>query len=385
MEIMSRIYTAVVIEYFKQPVVSDDDVQTLLDKYDELNLAITSYHQLLCKPRGSFIGKFIDTPDMPDVCVFYPFFSHIKTPIKPGEQVFVIWNGKIGYWLSRKSSDLVAEDANYTHNDRSIYGVSSKSSDMTKPTALNPAKRFPDMLNAGISYSLICDNSDSIEAEFQGEPVPRYSPISTDLSLQGSNNSLIVLGSSSTLGTKAASSGMIDLVAGRGQTSNTSANQIYTNDRSYQEIDKTSYGNLQEGILDLASDLSRVHVTMNMNPDTAFSLKIGEDLGSGPTIVQKSNKIRINARNDVKISTETDAGNVGIVLNGTSIVSTSGTGLNATSVLIESQQGFQALLASSLTEISTLLASFGLPTPNTLNLISLLRANNFSSKISKSD
>jgi hypothetical protein len=178
---------------------------------------------------------------------------------------------------------------------------------------------------------------------------------------------------------------MIDLVAGRGQTSNTSANQIYTNDRSYQEIDKTSYGNLQEGILDLASDLSRVHVTMNMNPDTAFSLKIGEDLGSGPTIVQKSNKIRINARNDVKISTETDAGNVGIVLNGTSIVSTSGTGLNATSVLIESQQGFQALLASSLTEISTLLASFGLPTPNTLNLISLLRANNFSSKISKSD
>jgi len=203
--------------------------------------------------------------------------------------------------------------------------------------------------------------------------------------LQGSNNSLIILGSSSTLGSKSTSSGMIDIVTGRGQTSSTSSRQTYTNDRNYQEIDKSVYGNLREGDLDLAGDLSRIHVTMNMNPDEAFSIKIGENLGAGPTIVQKANKIRLNARNDIKISAETDAGNVGIVLDGTTIVATNGTGQTATNVIIESQQGFQALLASSLTEISSLLAVFGLPTPNTLNLIGLLQANNFSSKVSKSD
>ncbi len=378
---MSKIYTAVVVEYFKRPVISEDEAQAIIDKYDNFSLSLTSYQQLFSMPRGSFIGKFVDTPEISDLCIFYPFFSHMKSPIKAGEQVFVIWNGKAGYWLSRKVADLVAEDSNFTHNDRAVYSVSTVSNDMTGDASSNPAKRFPDFLNAGISYDIIYNNSDSAATEFQGEPVPRYAPISPDFSLQGSNNSLIVLGSSATLGSKSTSTGMIDIVAGRGQGSETGGSETYLNDRSYEEIDKSFYGNPNEGDLDLAGDLSRIHLSMGMNPDSSFGIKIGEDLGSGPSIIAKSNKIRINAREDIKI----DNGSVGLVIDESTITATTSTGVNATEVIIDSQQSLQSNLASSLSEIYTGFQALGIPLPNTLNLITLLQSKSFSSKIIKSE
>jgi len=388
MELMSKIYTAVVVEYFKRPVETYDEADAISKKYIDLDMSFTTPERLMNMPRGSFIGRILDTHTGVDLRVFYPFFSHMKAPIKPGEQVFVLFSGKIGYWMSRKVSNLIAEDLNYTHNDRSAFSVNLTSSKN------QPAKLFPDFGDAGISYTTVYDNSDSIKNEFQGEVVPRYSAISTDFSLQGSNNSLITLGSASSLGQNSPKTGMVDIVVGRGQTSSTSPGAEFLNARQYNENDKTIYGNVDEGNLDLKNDLSRIHASMDMNPDSSFGIKIGTDLGSGASIVERSDKIRLHAREDIKISSESDLSSVGIVLNNTNVTVTSGDGSQATSVIIDAA-GLQSQLASALTAILANLeiltapliaAGTDLPTLDPVtSLVTNLSAKSFSSKIMKSD
>ena len=386
MELMSKMHVAVVVEYFKRPLKSYDDAKAVADKYVGLNMSFTTPERLLNMPRGSFIGKIIDSYGLPDLRVFYPFFSHIKMPVKPGEQVFVLYNGKIGYWLSRRVSNLVAEDPNYTHNDRSAFSVNVTSLDKNPP-----AKLFPDFGDAGISYTTIYDNSDAIKSEFQGEVVPRYAAISSDLSIQGSNNSLITLGSASTFGQNSSGTGMIDLVVGRGQTNDTSTDSKFLNARQYEENDKSMYGNDVEGELDLVNDLSRIHASMSMNPDSSFQIKIGQDLGTGSAIVERADKVRVHARQDVKISAETETSAVGLVLDGSNSVATSGDGLQSTPVIVDATGGFQDQLAKSLTEIAaaltTLAAAAGvtLPTTSTTSMVVNLSSKSFSSKIMKSD
>ena len=378
MELMSKIYTAVVVEYFKRPVESYDEADAISKKYIDLDMSFTTPERLMNMPRGSFIGRILDTHTGVDLRVFYPFFSHMKAPIKPGEQVFVLFSGKIGYWMSRKVSNLIAEDLNYTHNDRSAFSVNLTSSKN------QPAKLFPDFGDAGISYTTVYDNADSIKNEFQGEVVPRYSAISTDFSLQGSNNSLITLGSASSLGENSPKTGMVDIVVGRGQTSSTSPGAEFLNARQYDENDKTFYGNVDEGNLDLKNDLSRIHVSMNMNPDSSFGIKIGTDLGAGASIVERSDKIRLHAREDIKISAETDTSAVGIVLDGSNVTVTSGDGNQATSVIIDAA-GLQDQLASALFDILAAFGTLGVALPNVTTLVTNLSAKSFSSKIMKSD
>ena len=76
------------------------------------------------------------------------------------------------------------------------------------------------------AYENIVQSSRSYTQGFKGEPVPRFSKRSPDFVLQGSNNTLISLGTdrSSAEGTSISDSdknefsGTIDIVAGRGVT-----------------------------------------------------------------------------------------------------------------------------------------------------------------------
>ena len=298
---LGNFYTAIVVEYFSFPL-SSDEISSLLSRYRDINIPISRPESLNGMPAGSILAKMIDNTDNNDVLVFYPLLSHIRLPVKAGEQIVVLYGSatradRIGYWVSRKTSDLCAEDPNYTHNDRSNFGSSRR-----PQYAKDIVRKFPDNGLAGISYENIVNNSDSYSLYFQGEPVPRYFARSPDTSIEGSNNTLIVLGSSTSAGSeKSAGTGMIDIVAGRGQTSSTSYPSFYTNPRNYQEADKTASLNKQEGDLDLVNDLSRVHVSMNIDADAAFQISAGENSGEGPAVVVKSDQVRLIARNDLKI------------------------------------------------------------------------------------
>lgn len=316
MQDLCQFYTVVVIEYFSRPLTGEE-AESIKNKYASLRIPFLTPERLVSMPHGSILGRYIDNFELNDVRVFYPFFPHMNMPVKPGEQVFALNDDRKGFWVTRKASDLVAEDINYTHNDRSNYSANFINTEMTKGIINKPAQLFPDAGQAGISYSTVVENSQTIKTEFQGEAVPRYPVHNADFSLQGSNNSLIVLGSSATLGSKSIKSGMIDIVAGRGQGVLTKPTSEFQNARSYTEVDKTAKLNPDEGNLDLASDLSRIHVSMNMDPDRAFGITLPANTnksGPAPSIVNKTNKYRVISRNDASILVEGENG-CSVILN----------------------------------------------------------------------
>jgi hypothetical protein len=376
--IMSKMFTVDVVEYFDNPITESSEYSSILEKYSRLTIPIVNPQILTTMPRGSILGRYKDFKGNSGTYVFYPFFSHLHMPVKPGEQVWALNNRQFGFWVSRKPADLIAEDPNFTHNDR---GINNKSFVNVKGEA-PLARSFNENTRGATSYKDVVENSTSYKTEFQGEVVPRYAPVGPDLSIQGSNNSLIVLGSASTTGQKSTGAGLIDLVVGRGQTQDTKPAATFTNTRAYNETDKaTQDQNLNEGDLDFINDLSRIHISMQDDPDQKFGINVGTNLGTGPSIVAKSNKIRIQSREDLKII----AGNVGIIIDGSKITSTNNTGTAATDILIESSLSFQQQLANSLIEIQTAFGALGITLPNTASLITLLSNKQFSSKISRSD
>jgi len=328
MQDLCQFYTVVVIEYFSRPLTAEEAV-SIKNKYASLKIPFLTPERLVSMPHGSILGRYIDNFELNDVRVFYPFFPHMNMPIKPGEQVFALNDDKKGFWVTRKASDAVAEDINYTHNDRSNYSANFINTEMTTGVINKPAQLFPDAGQAGISYSTVVENSQTMKTEFQGEAVPRYPVHNSDFSLQGSNNSLIVLGSSATLGSKSVKSGMIDIVAGRGQGILTKPTAEFQNVRAYTEVDKTANLNPNEGNLDLTSDLSRIHVSMNINADAMFGIEENEDSEDGPSIVLKTDHIRLLARKDMKIivGSSDDPSSIILKSNGDIIITPSSSGI----------------------------------------------------------
>ena len=311
---LNQFYTAVVLDYFPRTFTNDDqdEIDKVVERYKGTPLSLASAQNLFSMPAGSIIAKLIDKPGGNDVRVCYPFFSHMSMPINAGEQVFVLFNNPICYWVTRKVSDRVANDPNYTHNDRSNF-----TSLLINGETNRVAKLFPDMGRVGFQYQTAVNLSSDYQQNFQGETVPRYTGVGSDHYLEGANNTLVLLGSGASLGNKAVKSGMIDIVAGRGQTSSTGPAAAFPNARGYTENDKTIKQNSDEGKLDLANDMSRIHVSMNMNPDTSFSTQLPSETytnGSTPAVVAKSSKVRIIAREDASIQVEGPNG-CSIVLN----------------------------------------------------------------------
>lgn len=342
---LGNFFTAVTVEFFSSPVTTEE-LQELIEKYRNISIPILRPQRLIGMPAGSLMGKMIDNQENNDVMIFYPFFPHMNMPVKAGEQVIVLYGSlsrgdRVGYWLTRKSADLVAEDVNYTHNDRSNYTAGVTNQD----AAAVIARKFPDNGYAAISYKSVVENSESYKGSFQGEVVPRYFPKSPDTVLQGSNNTLVVLGSNTTLGKeKSASAGMIDIVAGRGQTSSTSPKSTFTNDRNYNEVDKKGERNSNEGKLDLLNDLSRINVSMGMNVDAEFGVNAGTNSGAGPAIVLKTDQVRLLARKDLKIIVGTDDDPSSIILksNGDIIITPSSMGI----IKLGGEDATGAILAS---------------------------------------
>lgn len=309
------------------------------------------------------------TPPM----LVYPFFpSHLSLPCKPGELVWTLFEDaniggeKLAYWLCSVVQPYFVEDVNHSHMPFVFRPHQTKKNVEAKiPYELrngvvklvkNAEGKLTDK-NGNVIFKtdvrsqvLNSDEEDIFEKLIDTtdaglmsvyESIPRFHKRPGDVALEGSNNSLIVLGterngamadfiqSKPEQTTKGAAnpitkglvpvkplnqwnSGMIDMVVGRGYTEKTGGKPV---DVTYlagfgvikQELDKLNISP-NEGDPDFANDRSRIHISQRSTPDTDFNinayfskkLKIQDNIGEGDAaVVIKSDKIRLIARSDI--------------------------------------------------------------------------------------
>ena len=337
-------------------VINDTyELETLMQQGEAYSTNIINPEVAAVAPRNSILMKAHEDDDPNKVVCALPFFaSHILLPIKVGETVWYLDGDAHPYWFSRIASNDQIEDVNYTHIDREL---------ITSVPLGEDAKQKMEKAN-GTSGKYIVENNFGIGGETEGgistvppnfspenikknrllydnirEVVPRWTPRVGDLVLQGSNNTLISLGTdrgwsktdeelefSNGTDDPAPMTGTIDIVVGRGAleedpgpTTATALGDdpVRTKGRVVEtaegdlETDKTFRHNEQdppraEGDPDFHADLSRIYVTMNSEIDAKLALTEEyyepiagaiEDM-AGPSIALKSNEIRIVSRED---------------------------------------------------------------------------------------
>jgi hypothetical protein len=347
----------------------------------------------LIAPRNSLIAKKIDGGESRsegNLVVMYPFFSsHFSLPVKPGEQVWGMEevDGKV-FWVSRIHEPDTVEDLNYTHGDRRDIPTIQETNEVKEespdnlvierapsfPNGFKLTNRASDLLDpeatdleklneAGVNEDyftlpdldgyekIVSENSESDSIIF--EPVPRHTKRPGDLTLHGSNNASITLGTERGFGANvrpedaegsnltpenddaslvglSEGMGAIDIVVGRGRLhegseANSDVDPIGTrprvieNSRENFETDKnvgldsskapegSALADVNEGDPDFINDASRVYISMFSDPDNLFGLSYPDQPTEGtvvePTpgdsaIVFKSDQIRIVARKD---------------------------------------------------------------------------------------
>jgi len=265
--------------------------------------------------------------------ILLPFFSsHFQLPVQVGEIVQVVYDDyshggqQIGYWLTRTSAQRTVEDANYTHLDRRLVPQNNPSSftsgERKSRSAEQPDLAFPNGGRSAGSFTLpqSSSNSNAFDDLLQNatshlgegqtiplqtfEAVPRWSKRPQEFVIQGTNNTLIVLGEDrkgGPLGVRdetnpdaKGQAGTIDVVVGRGRMPaevHADPNALFDgntapwtarNSRNTIETDKTKYltvagssrleDNINEGDPDFTRDASRLYITMQSEADVNFGI-----------------------------------------------------------------------------------------------------------------
>lgn len=368
-------YRFVVLETIFDPSIVDSNKIS----YFEHALGVSNSHLAAVLPRNTIVGqRIIDgaggTAGQPAMFLF-PFFPpHLSFPCKPGEHVWVMFENPtgtrndLGYWMCRIVEPGFVEDVNHTHppraNDPSFTpGIKDLFDGTATPAYEFRNGRADDSTDGRYTIAesaTISGDEDAYEqlmtASDAGklttyEAVPRYRKRPSDTSLEGSNNTLIVLGRDRT-GAVATykvdenqlqvvdsiplnddqnpGAGAIDIVVGRGQTPTTLGTEVDSmsitgSPTGNKEIGKSSTDTTpQEGDPDFLADRSRVYVAQRTKPDgnfgiSLFNAEMGLGLNQGTSvradttdatladgdgdgaIVIKSDKIRLIARADVEI------------------------------------------------------------------------------------
>ncbi len=186
---------------------------------------ITNPKFLSAAPRNSLVVRIATAGEdkrSSGGMLCFPFFPpHMCFPVKPGEQVWVMFENpdgtpELGYWLCRVPEADFVDDLNYTHGDRKFFlqtgekstsekadAASGEGSDAEESEEEDPGvPSFPNgspenpesqTLTEEDAYEQIFTGSLSGKS-FVPEPVPRFTKRPGDLVLQGSNNTLICLG-----------------------------------------------------------------------------------------------------------------------------------------------------------------------------------------------
>jgi hypothetical protein len=256
---------------------------------------------------------------------------HLSLPIKTGEEVWVMTENAYAntyqfYWLWRTTQPENVDDLNYTHAPRKFQNIKSKSaSERAKSGSASKDKEklsFSDGPGREDEKSFNPNSKNEYDAmikkdpsygQFNPEAVPRFKKRPGDTVIQGTNNTLIVLGEDRTDGTERAKpqSGTIDIVTGRGQGEK--GGQTASNDRGNLEIDKRQLNGKStsdnEGNPDFETDLSRVYISSKTSPDENFEIKYPNRHGTGQfkqieeaaSVIIKSNEIRLISREEGSI------------------------------------------------------------------------------------
>lgn len=171
---------------------------------EDVNKKIIDNPQVARYMPANSVIVYVDKNSKPVVA--YPFFPpHISLPLKPGEQVWVLVeekgeNNEFYYWMSRVATDGQVDDLNYTNIDRTdaIRELSDEydtNGNVTSEELIGLSMSSEMLDNSkvpnGISTSQIHAQSVAYRGECILEPVPRTFGKSSDLILQGSNNSTI--------------------------------------------------------------------------------------------------------------------------------------------------------------------------------------------------
>jgi len=330
-----------------------------------LKVSNSQYAKIL--PRNSVVAQManIGNTRITPVMFLFPFFpSHLALPCKPGEMVWAMFenpNSKIkemGYWFCRITEPHFVDDINHTHHpmqldeslrsstkkkvqetDEPIYELRNGKTEKRKNGIRSTIKesRLLETNDEEVFEKLVTDTDAARLMQYEG--VPRFSKRPGDIAIEGSNNTLIVLGtdrvnkagdyspgsSQPNRGIIAEISdhdlvghaGSIDLVTGRGMKVLTGGltavtTKISDGEELKSELDKKEENLVEdEGNPDFKNDRSRILISQRTNVDKNFNLnnylenkfpnsKI-VDNSSDSAIVIKSDKVRIIARSDVSL------------------------------------------------------------------------------------
>lgn len=329
-----------VISDAKSNAENEENVQ----RWESIRVSNIRYARFL--PRNTIVAKDIGVESDPEFVL--PFFSHLGMPCKAGESVWVIAESQesdMSYWLSRVVELNIADDVNHSHPGRYLDSTQNPGSTSrfgnTPDSTWFELRNGPDITLEGVRntssklvllkgepediFEQLVTGSKAAEISYY-ESVPRFKKRPGDVVLEGSNNTLVVLGNDRTGPLEKTkfkdSAGSIDLVVGRGQTSETFGKSVDTTSILgiketkasakviKTEIDKTSKSlSSREGDPDLVNDRSRILASHRTIPDKNFGLEsynqkleIKDDSSNGDAaIVIKTDKIRLIARSDIEI------------------------------------------------------------------------------------
>jgi hypothetical protein len=379
------------VEIISHPyVLNDNIVNQLLEDTNKKLTNKKNKHLLKDLPRNSIIAQLIDTNER---IIAIPFFSsHISLPLKSGEDVWIYKEDRASsegeeksveyFWMSRIHGMNFYEDVNFTHEDRKYLKRYEDKTELSSSTELfvlendvkekTPIAQFNDgpvynTPTGKLSNPNTRQNVNNLKLNLAGthiiEDVPRYSKNPGDLVIQGSNNTLIRLGTNSAYESNQSSynasrplsyndyskySGTIDIVAGRAAiskeqlTSNELVDYhlnkesvfyraiskrasrngmlvVFNEKNSLENLKDTDYylrtnaQNLAEGDTDFYTDVSRLYVSEYCAGDTLLNYSGINSIENSPTgfkspserkdfrgfIIAKSDEIRLVARGNI--------------------------------------------------------------------------------------
>lgn len=334
-------------------IISSTVGLTVRSRPSEYYKKLTSVDALKKFPQNTAIVKPMSDGAAKTVgneIICYPFFSsHLSMPLKPGEEVWFVYEdparqSQVGYWLSRVCGPRHTEDTNYT------FFASAHHQSTTKPVPTLAALFNGENQTEAVSTQIISPTADPNEltslieyakVRHRFEAVPRYSKRPGDLILQGSNNTLIMLGEVRGHYSDSAAfhsndqaiipnMGAIDIVAGRG------ARPVFGPAEIMLKTSKVPTNDLREerateGDADFKEDAARLYLVagttqeVKNHPDTLLDVTLPKDTGftgypasgrsNGSFAVLKADNLRLVARGARTVTTakEKDSGSIIII------------------------------------------------------------------------
>lgn len=332
-------------------VVSDPntDLKTEDKKIFWQSLGVTNMKYADSLPRNTIIAKKIGADEGP--MFVFPFFpSHLSMPCKPGECMWVMFENPnaseadMAFWFCRIVEPHFSDDVNHTHLGNSFEtsrSLTKKERVEREKSGQTPAAEASELRNGPVIlvegerrtatsniflrgesediFEKIITNSDASKLMSYGS-IPRFRKRPGDVVLEGTNNTLVVLGTDRLGDIKKTEfeSGAIDIVAGRGQISETYGKEISTTSlkNKEKEIKKEISKSLEdlksrEGDPDFRNDRSRILISQRTSVDKNFEItsynqkfqkpEVKDSDSGDAAIVIKSDKIRMISRSDVEI------------------------------------------------------------------------------------